>query len=1175
MPHPNPFTPAILLHPLRLLERKRGGLRPDFIVARSHLVDIAEIYLQFHATATLAILATAPRTVSDSFKTRFLEFLNTKLNAGHWLGVWKRAAKLVTDDPDAQRSSLADFAKLPFDTLADGQSVLSRLDALPSLRNQKRGHSYTPDPDSARADLDSAWPLVESLLDASQPLFEHFSLSTCVAVEAGVVELADLSGVALASEVASTHLVELDASLTTDDILLIRRDALAAGAISSADFAKLGPLFHYSHKGVAIYQGPHGDSSSRFMSINDATSFDIPAATVRQGLSALLPATIGVSRKRYQPPAWATQLTRHDLLTEADYREQDAHPTSFFRGNVASWSDLAHGLDIRRRLHGPDGDIDSKAFDDTTLPRLLDRARNGESPVVVFLGPAGTGKTTQLHRTAFELYRRFPTEVVVLRHHTGWEPELSDLVLAHEANPHSALAIVFDEAGPRAHHIDALRRNIQLKHIPAILLCAERPNLWPNIPADRYHLPAELTPHEAQDILDRLKTYNLLGVLSDLTREQQTDRLIGAWDGQLLVTLREATEGRRFDEIIESEYRSIPTPEGRDTYLATALLHRSGLLLPAEVAMAIGRCADKRAFRDVQRACQGALILESSGVRRLCRTRHKRIAEVLCARVLETPEVAVEEIGFLVGHIGNTRPADPWDPHLRNLAADLLASPEAQQAILHASAMPVILHLIGVPSADTIVRLTLGRAKWSHSAVRLAGQWLMRGLHVAGRRWKTKLFHTLVQETIRHDGPTAAAATFAAILQASENSDERTDQIALACTPKTASSDLDAAIAMVRNEIRRSLPHRTPFRLYIHLCELLKSRELHEEVIATTREAIELLPHTPSWEASLLYSLATDALAATNRIEEALAIAWHGLASVRNAVDCKRSTHELWSRIISLESSRGRYDDALVAAHSGLNECISWNEKGIRDVWRAIVRTCADGAASVPALGTRIVAFGNLLARASALTLIKLAVVFGRASDLSTCDHLIDIAMLQPSDKHIEPFLRATFFYAVSNDALHLWETHVLGRATSRLTSVGVDIGSFRSQLAATANHADELAFANSPQDEMELSLQDTEMPLIQFCIYPDPTDHTRLLATLLECGSSVLLFTQNDNAAKYASRATDLPSSAAIGIIEVASLPEILSRASESGHTHVAIDYEPGSTSPQILTIDDFLSNF
>jgi tetratricopeptide (TPR) repeat protein len=383
---------------------------------------------------------------------------------------------------------------------------------------------------------------------------------------------------------------------------------------------------------------------------------------------------------------------------------------------------------VRRSLLHERRRIDPDDFTSATIPRLLSRAQACEVPMLLFTGPGGSGKTTQLLRCAYDLHSRDDAKVVVLRHRLGYDLSLEEIRSVQRSETDSVIAVAVDDAGKVAHPLRDLRRNLQDAGVPALLLCAERINAWPaDVIAETYEL-RQLEPQAAEQLLDRLARHDLLGVLEDLPREEQLARILGEYDRQLLVTLREATEGKRFDEIVEEEYRQIRERRAREVYLYTCMFERTGLQLPVECAWSVARVQDRREFRSqVLRHCRRLVELVRSGEGWVCRAQHRIIAEVLCRRVLSNADAALECLADLVAHV---LPVGAGDELAYRLTWKLLASPPCAEDLDRGDPSILVdpLKPLG-PRLHPFLKRMLYESKWHAGPLKLALCVLGRGLH--------------------------------------------------------------------------------------------------------------------------------------------------------------------------------------------------------------------------------------------------------------------------------------------------------------------------------------------------------------------------------------------------------------------------------------------------------------
>ena len=80
-----------------------------------------------------------------------------------------------------------------------------------------------------------------------------------------------------------------------------------------------------------------------------------------------------------------------------------------------------------------------------------------------------------------------------------------------------------------------------------------------------------LTTPEIDALLEKLEIAGQLGILAQQTQTERRQAFIRRADRQLLVALQEATEGKRFDQIIQDEYSAIPEESAQEAYLLIML----------------------------------------------------------------------------------------------------------------------------------------------------------------------------------------------------------------------------------------------------------------------------------------------------------------------------------------------------------------------------------------------------------------------------------------------------------------------------------------------------------------------------------------------------------------------------------------------------------------------------
>lgn len=255
---------------------------------------------------------------------------------------------------------------------------------------------------------------------------------------------------------------------------------------------------------------------------------------------------------------------------------EECDPETFFKGSVPLWGDIAAGVDAHRDVQ------------DTLLEALLvDIDLDKASPTLVVLhAEAGAGKSTLLRRVGAELVTTWDSVVLYLRPFGALDfLDIERLTSAIDERVY----ILVDDATRIAVELRAFLEAARQARAKVTIFAAARTNEWREsqeaqflIPHNEFELES-LTLTEIDHILDTLSQHGQLGYLEDADRKTQREAFEARAQKQLLVALREATEGKAFDEIVVDEFDRIPSEDAKRGYLYVAALHRFGLLTRAAV----------------------------------------------------------------------------------------------------------------------------------------------------------------------------------------------------------------------------------------------------------------------------------------------------------------------------------------------------------------------------------------------------------------------------------------------------------------------------------------------------------------------------------------------------------------------------------------------------------------
>lgn len=255
------------------------------------------------------------------------------------------------------------------------------------------------------------------------------------------------------------------------------------------------------------------------------------------------------------PAGLARLLNSWTYVNQADF--QDSPNTSeFLKGSAPNWALVGQGKNFQRDLEVP--------FVDEILDFVT--AQNPGMRVRVILGPAGYGVSTLLMAiSAWSARNRAGT---VLHLKASAQPWLSDMEFAVSqlAGP---TIFVIDDASEYADEVAMSVQRIRDLKKDAYILLGDRLNEWrqrkPKIHGREYPLEP-LSDDEIFRLLEMLERQDALGQLRDLGASLRFSAVKVRNQQELLVTMREVTDGRAFDAIIEDEYRSIQDDTARDMY---------------------------------------------------------------------------------------------------------------------------------------------------------------------------------------------------------------------------------------------------------------------------------------------------------------------------------------------------------------------------------------------------------------------------------------------------------------------------------------------------------------------------------------------------------------------------------------------------------------------------------
>jgi hypothetical protein len=152
---------------------------------------------------------------------------------------------------------------------------------------------------------------------------------------------------------------------------------------------------------------------------------------------------------------------------------------------------------------------------------------------------------------------------------------------------------------------------------------------------------APLSDLEINKLLNCLTANGALNKLKDLSRDLQFASIKQNYLKELLVAMREATEGRGFDAILEDEYRGISNDIAKRLYLLVCCLYQHGAYARDGLLCDLLKVSPSELYPLTSSETEGVVIFEEidpSYGHFAARARHRTIAAVVWERVAEAAE---------------------------------------------------------------------------------------------------------------------------------------------------------------------------------------------------------------------------------------------------------------------------------------------------------------------------------------------------------------------------------------------------------------------------------------------------------------------------------------------------------------------------------------------------------
>lgn len=316
--------------------------------------------------------------------------------------------------------------------------------------------------------------------------------------------------------------------------------------------------------------------------------------------------------------------------------EPQAHRSRhYFQGVPPRWEDLASGFDAPREATK------------IVLDNIAGLDQIDQLGICGLIGPAGSGKSTITMRVALTLRQQgravFFSEGVE-------RPDVEAIGRAVGSLENRAVLFI-DNAQLFGPLMTSLLDELSRLRIPPIVVFAARMNLFERqlkATESRANTTivelADLSDDEIKSLIGRLEQHAQLGKLASKSTEERFQEFKVRARKQILVAMREATEGRGFDEIVRTEFEQIDNHEARILFLCAAIATADLIDLDRGQWLSCAEVSPADALTILRRNLRGLLIEDD---KERVAARHAVIASLIVDRLSSRADVGEAYVRLL------------------------------------------------------------------------------------------------------------------------------------------------------------------------------------------------------------------------------------------------------------------------------------------------------------------------------------------------------------------------------------------------------------------------------------------------------------------------------------------------------------------------------------------------
>ena len=334
-----------------------------------------------------------------------------------------------------------------------------------------------------------------------------------------------------------------------------------------------------------------------------------------------------IDHYKLNPTALLRLLSSWEYVNQVEVQKLKPNVYNYIRGDKPNWGIIFSNIFFSR-------DIEDEAYE-----ALIDYATEtpARARVCIITGSAGYGVSTLLMTLAARLVKDRAGKIYF--HRYPGELREGDVFYALSMSDGKSFFFI-DNAADHTAFIRTTIQHAKESKKAIMFVLGDRINEWrqaiPNLRGDTFEIKP-LSDSEIESLIDYLGKHNELNRLEHLSREHQFAAIQRNYNRELLVAIREATEGKSIDAIIEDEFFGIKDEFSQKVYLYICCFNQHGALLRINLLSTILGVNDIEIYERTKGFLDGVIRFECIDDNRgeyAARARHRLIAAIVWDRCI-------------------------------------------------------------------------------------------------------------------------------------------------------------------------------------------------------------------------------------------------------------------------------------------------------------------------------------------------------------------------------------------------------------------------------------------------------------------------------------------------------------------------------------------------------------